>query len=335
MKRFLSLFLIFALAVSLVACSAAPATTTEPQSTAIHPTTEATTAATEAPTPQSSIDALDGKKIIFIGNSYTFYGKVVHNQGYTVLTQRERTDNRGLFYYLCQEKGIDVEVTNWTFGGHDLTDSMGHNCTLSSVDCFGADHLSYLTEPYFDYVCIQPFFEAEYAGDLITHLTPTLDFFREANPDVKFLLLVPHATYFRNFVWKNELQAAVDAGITVVNWGGLFDDLINKRVAVPGGTQQYFFGTFVISKDENDGHHQNLLGGYITALMTYCAITGESAVNQPYAFADDSKLHPSFDMDKFKKDYYILEPFTNFVDIYRSETEMLGLQTLADQYILK
>ena len=328
MKKLITLFLTVTLLLSLTACGAA-----EP-ATAPQETSEATTAATEATTPQTSIDALDGKKIIFIGNSYTFYGRVVHNQGYTTLSQKERTDNRGLFYYLCKEKGIDVEVTNWTFGGHDLTDSMGNNCTMNQ-DCAGKDHLSYLTEPYFDYVCIQPFFEAEYAGDLITHLTPTLEFFRQANPDVKFLLLVPHATYFRNFVWKDELQAAVDAGITVVNWGGLFDDLINKRITVPGGTQQYFFATFVISKDEDDGHHQNLLGGYITAMMTYCAITGESAVGQPYGFADDTSLHPSFNMDQFKKDCYILEPFTNFVDIYRSETEMLGLQTLADRYILK
>ena len=100
MKKTLSLLLALVLLLSLTACGASePATT--PQET-----TEATTVATEATTPQSSIDALDGKKIIFIGNSYTFYGKVVHNQGYTVLTQRERTDNRGLFYYLCQEKGI-------------------------------------------------------------------------------------------------------------------------------------------------------------------------------------------------------------------------------------
>ncbi len=327
MKRVFTLILALALLLSLAACGAAPAETTAAP-------TETTAPPPEATTPQSSLDALDGKKIIFIGNSYTFFGKVVLNQGYTVLTQQERTDNRGLFYYLCKEKGIDVEVTNWTFGGHDITDSMGHSCTVNQ-DCLGKDHLSYLTDPYFDYVCIQPFFEGEYAGDLVTHLTPTLELFRQANPDVKFLLLVPHATYFRNFVWKNELQSAVDAGITVVNWGGLMDDLINKRVSIPDSTQQYFFSTFVVSKDENDGHHQNLLGGYLTAMMTYCAITGESAVGQPYAFADDPSIDPNFDMEKFQKENYIYEPFTNFVEIYRSETDMLGLQQLADQYILK
>ena len=329
MKKLFSLLLTLCLLLSLAACGAAPAATT---TAAEAPTAETTVPAPT--TPQSSIDALDGKKIIFIGNSYTFFGKVVHNQDFTVLTQRERTDNRALFYYLCQEKGIDVEVTNWTFGGHDITDSMGHSCTTNH-DCVGKDHLSYLTDPWFDYVCIQPYYEEEYAGDLITHLTPTLEFFRQANPDVKFLLLVPHATYFRNFIWKDELQKAVDAGITVVNWGGLLDDLVNKRVSVPGSEQQYFFGTFVVSRDEIDGHHQNLLGGYLTAMMTYCAITGESAVGQPYAFADDPSIDPSFDMDRFRENNYIRDPFTNFVDIYRSETDMLGLQTLADNYILK
>ena len=31
-----------------------------------------------------------------------------------------------------------------------------------------------------------------------------MDLFKEANPDVKFLLLVPHATFFRNFKWQND-----------------------------------------------------------------------------------------------------------------------------------
>ena len=146
---------------------------------------------------------------------------------------------------------------------------------------------------------------------------------------------MPHATYFRNFKWKGELQAAADAGITVVNWGGMLDDIVNKVVEVPGGTQQYFQQSFVVSRTENDGHHQNLLAGYFTALMTYCAITGDSAVGQPYGFADDPSIHPNFDMEKFQKENYVYETFTNFVDIYRSEADMLGLQQLTDEYIAK
>ena len=329
MKKLLSLLLALALLVSLAACGASTdAPTTEPVQTT-------TAAPTEATTPQASIDALQGKRILFVGNSYTYYGRVVINQGYGVLTQKERTDNRGMFYYMCKEKGIDVEVTNWVFGGHDLTDTLGHSCTMTDTSCAGVDHLSYLTDPNFDYVCLQPYFEDEYTGDMVSHLQPMMDFFRAANPDVKFLLLVPHMTFVRNFDWRNDFAALADVGVTICNWGGMLDDIVNKRVEVPGGTQQYFFGSFVISQNEKDGHHQNLLVGYLTAQMVYCAITGESAVGQPYDFVDDPSIHPNFDMENFQKENYVYETFTNFVDIYRSEADMLGIQTLADKYILK
>ena len=327
MKKLLSLLLALTLLVSLSACGASTdAPTTEPVQTT-------TAAPTEATTPQASIDALQGKRILFVGNSYTYYGRVVINQGYDVLTQKERTDNRGMFYYMCKEKGIDVEVTNWVFGGHDLTDTLGHSCTMTDTSCAGVDHLSYLTDPNFDYVCLQPYFEDEYTGDMVSHLQPMMDFFRAANPDVKFLLLVPHMTFVRNFDWRNDFAALADVGVTICNWGGMLDDIVNKRVEVPGGTQQYFFGSFVISQNEKDGHHQNLLVGYLTAQMVYCAITGESAVGQPYTVADDSSLHPEFDMEAYQKKYYTYEPVTNFVEIYRSESDMNGLQQLIDRYL--
>ena len=328
MKRLFAILLTLALMLSVAACGASA----EPAETTAAPTE--TTAA--APTiSQAAIDALEGKKVLFIGNSYTYWGSVVINKTVDVMDQESRSNDKGLFYQLCKENGINVSVTNWVFAGHNFTDIMSHECLIEDASCRGKDHQSYLKDANFDYVCMQPFFETEYAGDLVTHLTPAMEFFREANPDVKFLLLVPHATYFRNFKWKGELQAAADAGITVVNWGGMLDDIVNEVVEVPGGTQQYFQQSFVVSRTENDGHHQNLLAGYITAMMTYCAITGESAVGQPYGFVDDPSIHPNFDMEKFQKENYVYETFTNFVDIYRSEADMLGIQTLADKYILK
>ena len=328
MKRLFAILLTLALMLSVAACGASA----EPAETTAAPTE--TTAA--APTiSQAAIDALEGKKVLFIGNSYTYWGSVVINKNVDVMDQESRSNDKGLFYQLCKENGINVSVTNWVFAGHNFTDIMSHECLIEDASCRGKDHQSYLKDANFDYVCMQPFFETEYAGDLVTHLTPAMEFFREANPDVKFLLLVPHATFFRNFKWKGELQAAADAGITVVNWGGMLDDIVDKVVEVPGGTQQYFQQSFVVSRTENDGHHQNLLAGYITAMMTYCAITGESAVGQPYDFVDDPSIHPNFDMEKFQKENYVYETFTNFVDIYRSEADMLGIQTLADKYILK
>ena len=332
MKKLISLLLVVCLCAALLAaCGGDPSPTAQATDAPI----ETTAAPTEATTPQASIDALDGKKVLFIGNSYTYWGSVVINVSSTNSSQQDRSHDKGLFYQLCKEKGINADVTNWVFAGHDLTDMTGEECLCADADCCGTNHISYLQDRFFDYVCIQPFFESEYTGDIVSHLTPTMELFKAANPDVKFLLLVPHATFFRNFKWKGELQAAADAGITVVNWGGMLDDIVNKVVKVPGATQQYFFNSFVISKTEKDGHHQNLLAGYITAMMTYCAITGESAVGQPYGFADDPSIHPNFNMEQFQSINYVYETFTNFVDIYRSEADMLGLQQLTDEYIAK
>ena len=255
MKKLISLLLVVGLCAALFAACGGQATPTEA------PAAETTAAPTEATTPQASIDALDGKKVLFIGNSYTYWGSVVINVTCTNSSQQDRSHDKGLFYQLCKEKGINADVTNWVFAGHDLTDMTGEECLCADADCCGTNHISYLQDRFFDYVCIQPFFESEYTGDIVSHLTPTMELFKAANPDVKFLLLVPHATFFRNFKWKGELQAAADAGITVVNWGGMLDDIANKVVEVPGATQQYFFNSFVISKSEKDGHHQNLLAG--------------------------------------------------------------------------
>ena len=329
MKKLLSLLLAVCLLAGLTACGAAESTPTE---TTAAPTTEAT----EPTTPQASIDALDGKKVLFIGNSYTFYGYCVMYQHYNVLTQRERTDNRGLFYYLCQEKGIDVEVTNWTFGGHSLTHLFGDACTMSSErECYGADHDSYLVDTYFDYVCIQPYTEPLFTGDFNSYVQPILDIFRAANPNVKFLLLVPHMAMERSYNWTAELSTISKEDFIICNWGGMLHDIVQKRIAVPGATQEYYRPTFVVSVSKEDGHHQNLLGGYLTTLMVYCAITGESAVGQPYDLCDNPKLNPSFDLEAFQAERYIHEPYTNFVEVFRSEADMRGLQELTDLYLTK
>ena len=330
MKKLLCLILVPVLLLSLTACGAAESTPTE---TTAAPTE--TTAVTEATTPQSSMDALDGKKILFIGNSYTFWGLTVLSNSGTDLTQQTRAHNEGLFYHLCKQKGIDVDVTNWTFGGHNVTDIMSHNCLHETAECRGKDHMSYLTDPYYDYVCIQPFFETEYTGDMVSHLQPTVDFFREANPNVQFLLLVPYMTYESKFIWMHDFDDLAQNGIQVCNWGGMLVDIIQKAVTVPGATQDYYRCSFIISRSKEDGYHQNILAGYLISLMVYCAITGESAVGQPYEFCDDKSLNTRFGLESYLKNQYTYEPFTNFVEVFRSEADMLGLQQLTDLYLAK
>ena len=332
MKRTLSAILCLMLGFTMFGC--AGGTTDSSKSTQGDPT--GTTAAPQPTGPsQEAMDALNGKKILFIGNSYTHRGNAVIHKGYDVLTQQERSNDQGYFYQICKANGIDVSVTNWCFGSHSITDTFAEACTCASTPCKGVNHPSYLTDRYFDYVAIQCFTEKQYESDLASYLKPVTDLFRQENPNVKFLLLVPHMAYDKGYSWVQDVEAMADAGFIVCNWGGMLQDIVKKNVKVPGAKQPYGRPTFVVSVSETDGHHQNILAGYLTALMVYCAITGESAVGQSYAFCGDSTINPKFDLDAFKAAYYTFEPYTNFIEVFQSEPDMNGLQQLVDRYIEK
>ena len=333
MKRSLSIFLSISCLLGLLAgCGGQASTaTTAPNA----PSTEGTTAPTEASVSQAAMDALNGKKILFIGNSYTHAAHAVIDKGFNPKEQEKRVDTRGYFYQLCKRAGMDVTVTSWCFGNHNVTDTFGDSCHASQT-CEGVDHKSYFVDPVFDYVSIQCYKEPLYEGDLVAHLQPIVDFFRAANPDVKFLLQVPHMAYDRPFDWVKDVEKMADNGFIVCNWGGLVYDVVNKTVEVPGATQQYFRNTFVVSISESDGHHQNILAGYLTALMTYCAITGDSAVGQPYDFCADPTVDKKFvDLETYVAERYTYDKFTNMIEVFQSPADMAGLQQLVDQYIVK
>ncbi len=325
MKKLLSLLLALCILLSLAACGGQPAA---PAETTAAPTTEATEPAFVRPTGK---EALQGKKIIFIGNSYTFWGQTVIYKDQDVLTQDKRSYDQGYFYQLCKANGIDVAVTNWTFGGHDITAMFSQPCNKGDDKCNGEYHEYFLKDAYFDYVCIQPYREKEFTGDIVTHLEYVMDFFRKVNPNVQFLLLVPQMAPEKGYEWFNQINKLhTKENVLIVNWGGMLHDISQGKTAVPGGTLTYERSSFVNSKDD---HHENLLAGYLTTLMTYCAITGESAVGQPYDFVNDSSINPLFDLEAFKTKNYPDNGKTNFIEIFQSEADMTGLQQLADQYL--
>lgn len=324
MKRTLSLLLVFVLCLTLFAgCGKA-----DPAGQTDAPTTEATTPVLTGPA------ALDGKKIIFIGNSYTYHGNCVLSKPDRLTAQNERIFDQGYFYQLCKRKGAECLVTNWTFGGHNLTQTFGGVCGKSG-ECEAVNHQSMLTDPDYDYVAIQPYVESQYNGNLNQYLKNIVTFFRKANPDVKFLLLVPHMAYDHGYKWVEGIDGLNREDFIVCNWGGMLHDIVQGNVEVPGATQEYLRSSFVVSINEEDGHHQNLLAGYLTTLMVYCAITGDSAVGQPYDFCNDSSINEKFDFLAFRENKYVYDPTTNFIEIYQSEADMKGLQQLVDQYIAK
>jgi len=322
MKKMITILLAFCMCVAMFAgCGSAPAApATEPTET--------------VPTPawSSGPEALQGKKIIFIGNSYTFWGQTVIVKGTGVLTQAERSNDQGYFYQLCKAKGIDVSVTNWTFGGHDITEMFDGRCDKGDDKCLNEFHEYYLQDRYFDYVCIQPYKEKEYTGDIVAHLKYTMDFFREANPNVCFLLLVPQMAAERQYAWLKDVDVLKDQNVRICNWGGMLHDISQGITKVPGATLPYLRSSFVNTLDD---HHENLLAGYITTLFTYCAITGESAAGQPYDFCYNKELNSLFDLEAFREKNYPSIGETNFVEIFRSQADMAGLQQLVDEYLAK
>ena len=128
MKKLISLFTLLLCLTLLAGCGTpAPAVDngteadteegTLPSSAA---TTEAITEATTEETPNQKdpeVTSLDGKKIIFIGNSYTYYGKTVLEKKQTILTQAERSNDHGFFYQLSKENGANVFVAGSAYFG--------------------------------------------------------------------------------------------------------------------------------------------------------------------------------------------------------------------------
>ena len=289
---------------------------------------------------------LDGKKIIFIGNSYTYYGQTVLEKSQSYLSQSYRTGDKGYFYQLCKSEGADVEVTNWTFGGHSLDHLFGGSC-YADRGCDGVDHKSYLLDKSFDYVVIQPGSGKTSSDRFLIDMEYVMNFFKDANPDVKFVVLVPYSAYgvygstptlAVNFL--NGLKTVADVGVTVVDWGSVVMDILDGKALIPESAIDYTKNTFVVNKSAKDGYHPNQLSGYITTLMTYAAITGESAVGKDYSFCNDPSLSPSgtsskfFNFDKYISTYYIYNgATTNYPEIFGSVKDMVGIQTIIDAYL--
>lgn len=77
-----------------------------------------------------------------------------------------------------------------------------------------------------------------------------------------------------------------------------------------------------MKRTPSDGYHPNYLTGYLTALMTYCAITGNSAHGADFKFVNTEKT------------YYTYENATsNFDQILSSWPDMKALQALINKYI--
>lgn len=303
---------------------------------ATDPTTQEPTTEKD-PTPNDpEVISLDGKKIIFIGDSFVYYGQTVLEKATSYLKQSDRVNDKGYFYQLCKANGENVSVTNFTFGGHGLSSFCSGVCNAEK-SCKGEDHFSYLIDRNYDYVVVSGQRQSTTTAEsFLGDIRFIMEMFQAANPNVKFVYLCSSGahnvsvspTFPINIL--NNLKTIEEWGFTIVDWGKLVADVIKGETAVPGALQSYNKNSFAICRSSSDGYHPNQLSGYITTLMTYCAITGKSAVGQTYGFAETTWRTFS----EFKSKYYTYNgATTNYPEIFKSESDMKGLQTLIDQYL--
>jgi len=299
--------------------------------------------------------ALDGKKIIFIGNSFTYYGKTVIDAGQNLeeANFRKRFDDKGYFYQICKRNNADVTVTNWTWGSHALGDTFGDSCQADKGHD-GHNHLADLkqmSDLKYDYVVIQPG-SRDSAETIRTNISKIQAIFKEANPDVKFIFNV-HTPYYLstsdNYKAIRECiyDIAREYDLIVANWGELVADIINGNAVVENATQAYNKNTFIVSRSASDGYHPNMLTGYITTQMIYSAITGEKAFGEDYSFCTDTNIHSGFSVKNFLDSHYtydsispedseaklVGDELTTFPEVFASKKDMRGIQKLIDKYM--
>lgn len=254
--------------------------------------------------------SIDGSNVIFIGNSYIYFGNCV-------IYGNEMQKDIGYFYQICKANGDDVNVYDYTFGGKD-------------IQWIYDNHLINTTEEFrnsIDYVFISE--SARNADTIVERVNLVANLF----PNAKEKIFLNHASSAQSGAQAiSGMEALKNAGYLIANWGGLVYDVWRGEVDVPNAICNYKKDSFIVNKE--DTHHQNSLSGYITAQMAYCVLTGTSAIGQEYDFCGDGDIHFLFGFDTYKEKFYNPNS-TNFEEIFKSRSDMLGLQTLMDQYIEK
>lgn len=296
--------------------------------------------------PGSNAAALNGKKILFTGCSYTYYGGIIERSGVDQFSQATRTTGEnGYFKKLCKHYGIDVTVTDWVFGGHDLSDIFDGSCASGDHD--GHDHLADLTDRNYDIVILQEILNPNYTTgkQYYDGVKEIMDLFLAENPDTQFYYYSQERVYSQasyNNEWKKHLQMLAEDGVTIIDWGAVVYDVMNGNVEVPGSELEYNKQSFVVSNSASDGYHQTLLAGYIGLVMTWSHLTGETPIGQPidivrnatgkYLGIDDFiKAHFVYDNPNTEVD----ERVTNMDEALRSDVEVLGFQKVAADYLFK
>ena len=117
-------------------------------------------------------------------------------------------------------------------------------------------------------------------------------------------------------------------GVAIADFGGLIDGILDGKYTVSGATQTYSKTSFLNA----DGYNVNPLTGYISTLMVYSAITGETVTGKKYTFWDNRSLNRNHVTSTYITNNYG-STATNFDKILSSKADILGIQKLIDQYM--
>ena len=256
-----------------------------------------------------TIRSLDGKNILFAGNSFVYYG-------YCVIEGNQKSTDYGYLYEICKANGDNVNVYDYVWGGKDLKWIYDNHLSVADPEFLKTIDIVFLSE----------------AGNNNAELVEDIE---------EIMALFPENTecYYMSHAYAHQANSAnilaslprlVEKGIPVGDWGAIAFDLWTGKVKFPESKLTYNKETFI--KNNGDYHHQNMLSGYLTAQMAYCLATGVSAVGQDYSFCCDTNVNPAFDVNAYIEKHYT-PGSTNMDKVFESPYDMLEIQKLIDKYI--
>ena len=260
----------------------------------------------------SVFESFDKKRIAFVGNSFTFYGKCVNVNAFDGLDD-------GYFYQLAKSFGDNVTVTNFTWGGASFWHKGSGFAQRMLYERMKELHPAYYNNP--EGLPVEDF----YRQDAVV-LQQSGDRIQETYEDARLImsLFAPETVFgfyittydaFHNFEPSIEAAERIrDGGGVYIPLGHLVNDIIKGNAIVKDSEFEYNKNSFIVCK-EGDGFHPNTLTGYLTALTVYYAFTERDITDAAYGFACG--------LDKEK--HYTLGD-TNHGDILCSDKELRALK---------
>ena len=253
--------------------------------------------------------SLDGKNILFMGNSFVYYG-------FCVIEGNQKSTDKGYLYQICKNNGDEVNVYDYVWGGKTLKWIYDNHLSVADPEFLKSIDIVFMSE----------------AGNNNASLIENIEEIQALFPSTTEFYYMSHAYVYQASTMniQDALPRLVQKGIPVGDWGAIAYDLWRGAVKFPESKLTYNKETFI--KNKGDTHHQNMLSGYITAQMAYCLATGVSAVGQDYSFCCDTSINSQFDVNKFIENHYN-EGTTNMDKVFESAYDMLEIQKLIDEYI--